>query len=90
MLLYVDDMLVVCKSRNEIETLKQLLNSEFDMKDLGKAKKILGMEIIRDRGKRTMFLSWKKYLEKVLETFRMTYCKPVITPLAAHFKLSNL
>ncbi|KAH9685060.1 hypothetical protein KPL70_013801 [Citrus sinensis] len=66
-----------------------MLNSEFDIKDLGHAKKILGMEITRDRRKGTMFLSQKKYLEKVLNTFGMNNCKPVITPLASHFKLSN-
>ena len=66
-----------------------MLNSEFDMKDLGHAKKILGMEITRDRRKGTMFLSQKKYLEKVLNTFGMSSCKPVITRLASHFKLSN-
>lgn len=89
MLLYVDDMLVVCKSRNEIETLKKLLNSEFDMKDFGQAKKILSTDIRKDKGKWTMFF-FIKYLENVLATFRMTYCKPVMTPLAAKFKLSNL
>ncbi|KAH9743535.1 hypothetical protein KPL70_003339 [Citrus sinensis] len=89
LLLYVDDMLIACKVREEIEALKHMLNSEFDMKDLGHAKKILGMEITRDRRKGTMFLSQKKYLEKVLNTFGMSNCKPVITPLASHFKLSN-
>ena len=43
--LYVDDMLVVAKSKQEIVKLKSLLSSEFDMKDLGDTKKILGIEI---------------------------------------------
>ena len=46
LLLYVDDMLVACSSLFEVENLKVLLSSEFDMKDLGEAKKILGMEIL--------------------------------------------
>ncbi|KAH9724032.1 hypothetical protein KPL70_007344 [Citrus sinensis] len=90
LLLYVDDMLVACKSREEIEALKNLLSSEFEMKDLGSAKKILGMEIKRDRSKGIMFLSQEKYLRRVLETFGMTACKPVMTPIATHFKLSSL
>ena len=49
LLLYVDDMLIAAKSRKEITTIKKLLSCEFDMKDLGVAKKILGMEINRDR-----------------------------------------
>ena len=48
LLLYVDDMLIVAKSNKEIITLKKLLSSEFEMKDLGAAKKILGIEITRD------------------------------------------
>ncbi|GJS97909.1 retrovirus-related pol polyprotein from transposon TNT 1-94 [Tanacetum coccineum] len=36
---------------HEIDKLKAQLKSEFEMKDLGAAKKILGMEIIRDRRK---------------------------------------
>jgi hypothetical protein len=48
LLLYVDDMLIAAKSSEETTTLKKLLSSEFDMKDLGVAKKILGMEITRD------------------------------------------
>ena len=43
--LYIDDMLVAAKSKQEIVKLKSLLSSEFDMKDLGAAKKILGIEI---------------------------------------------
>ena len=68
--------------------MKHLLNSEFDMKDLGPAKKILGMEIIRNRKKCIMILSQRKYLEKVLRTFGMSSNKSVVTLLASHFKLS--
>ena len=55
LLLYVDDMLIACKSKVEINRLKIQLNREFEMKDLGKARKILGMEIICDRMKGTPF-----------------------------------
>ena len=33
----------------EIDVLKAQLSKEFEMKDLGGARKILGMEIVRDR-----------------------------------------
>ncbi|GJX33127.1 retrovirus-related pol polyprotein from transposon TNT 1-94 [Tanacetum coccineum] len=42
LLLYVDDMLIACKSKYEIEYTKGLLRKEFDMKELGPARKILG------------------------------------------------
>ena len=43
LLLYVDDMLIAFVSHQEILKLKQQLGSVFEMRDLGKAKKILGM-----------------------------------------------
>ncbi|KAH9677320.1 CCHC-type domain-containing protein [Citrus sinensis] len=89
LLLYVDDMLIACKWREEIEKLKVMLNSEFDMKDLGTANKILGVEIKRNRTKGEIFLSQERYLTKVLEAYKMLDSKPVLTPLTAHFKLSN-
>ncbi|KAH9793297.1 hypothetical protein KPL71_004477 [Citrus sinensis] len=49
LLLYVDDMLIVSKNINEIERLNKQLASEFEMKDLGDAQRILGMEIHRDK-----------------------------------------
>ncbi|XP_019418558.1 PREDICTED: uncharacterized protein LOC109329342, partial [Lupinus angustifolius] len=83
-----DDMLIACKNMSEIKSLKAQLSSEFEMKDLGAGRKILGMEIQRDRKEGTLFLSQKKYIEKVLERFGMQNAKPVTTPLASHFKLS--
>jgi hypothetical protein len=47
-LLYVDDTLIAAKSKKEITILKSQLSSKFEMKDLGAAKKILGMKITKD------------------------------------------
>ena len=59
------------------------------MKDLGSAKRILGMEILRDRKAGKLWLSHKRYIERMLERFNMKNSKPVSTPLANHFKLSK-
>ena len=89
LLLYVDDMLIAAKNMHDVIALKALLSQEFDMKDLGAAKKILGMEIHRDRGSRKLWLSQQTYVEKVLDRFGMSNAKAVSTPLANHFKLSS-
>ncbi|KAL6327885.1 hypothetical protein AAG906_027282 [Vitis piasezkii] len=73
----------------EVNKLKSLLRKEFDMKDLGAAKKILGMEIHRDRASRRLWLSQYSYVKRVLERFNMDDIKPVSTPLANHFRLST-
>ncbi|KAH9679844.1 hypothetical protein KPL71_026299 [Citrus sinensis] len=88
LLLYVDDMLIASKQKSEVEKLKNLLKGEFEMKDLGSAKRILGMEIFRNRVAGTLFLSQEKYIKKVLERFDMHNSKPVLTPLGSQFKLS--
>jgi len=59
------------------------------MKDLGDAKKILGMEITRDRGSGRLWLSPENYVLKVLEKFNMVEVRAVTTLLADHFKLSS-
>jgi len=46
---YVDNMLIASKDKTLIGMLISQLSEEFEMKDLGAAKKILGMEIHRDR-----------------------------------------
>jgi len=38
-------MLIISKSRSVIDKLKKDLSFEFEMKDLGEAKKVLGMKI---------------------------------------------
>ena len=59
------------------------------MKDLGAAKQILGMRIIRDKANGTLNLSQSEYVKKVLSRFNMNEAKPMSTPLGSHFKLSK-
>jgi len=47
------------------------------------------MEIHRDRMAGKLYISQKKYLEKVIDRFNMGDCKSLSIPLAAHFKLSS-
>lgn len=89
LLLCVDDMLIASKRKMEIDRLKSQLGKEFEMKDMGTAKKILSMEIRRERMKNRLFLSQKGYIERVITRFGMQDAKLVVTPLAPHFKLSS-
>ncbi|RVW13426.1 Retrovirus-related Pol polyprotein from transposon TNT 1-94 [Vitis vinifera] len=59
----------------EVNKLKSLLSKEFDMKDLGAAKKILGMEIHMDRASGRLWLSQHSYVKRVLERFNMDNAK---------------
>lgn len=88
LVLYVDDMLVASKDRHELNRLKDQLKAEFEMKDLGPARTILGIDITRNRKEGRTFLSQEAYVNKIFEKFRMADAKPMSTPIAQHFKLS--
>ncbi|CAM8998933.1 unnamed protein product [Rhodiola kirilowii] len=89
LLLYVDDILIMSNSESEISKIKKQLSSNFDMKVLGIAKKILGINIVRNRQKKLMFLSQAEYVDKVLEKFSMHDSKPAMIPLGGHLVLSK-
>ncbi|KAH0706115.1 hypothetical protein KY289_011191 [Solanum tuberosum] len=71
-----------------IKELKQELNKSFAMKDLGPTRQILGIQIVRDRDAKKLWLSQEMYIQKVLRRFNMDNTKVINTPLAMHFKLS--
>lgn len=89
LLLYVDDMLIASKSNLEIENLKKTMSMEFEMKDLGEARKILGMEIVRERETGRVWLSQKSYLQKILQKFSQYDIDKVVSiPLSKEFQLN--
>eukprot|EP00253_Pinus_taeda_P008798 PITA_08798 len=75
------------KGRKELD-LKTQLSSKFDMKDLGAANYILGIEIKRDREKRKLWLNQRKYVETILHRFNMQDSKLVKVPIPVGVKLS--
>ncbi|GAB2276096.1 hypothetical protein Dimus_039170 [Dionaea muscipula] len=75
LLIYVDDMLLISKSMKLINDLKRKLSAEFDMKDLGCAKKILGIEIERNRNANELKLHQTSYIKKVCTRFEVIGCK---------------
>lgn len=90
LVLYVDDMLIAAKNKYDIQKLKGLLSVEFEMKDLEAARKILGMEILRDKNQKKLFLSQKGYNQKVLSRFGMLSSKPIETPSVANIHLTTM
>ena len=88
-LLYVDNLLVACRNLFEVENLKELLSSEFYMKDHSEAKKILWMKILADRIISVLYLSQRRYIEKVEQLFSMVDAECVSNTLASHLKLSK-
>ncbi|KAK8936102.1 hypothetical protein KSP39_PZI012973 [Platanthera zijinensis] len=88
LILYVDDILLASSDLALLHESKQFLSKHFDMKDLGEASFVLGIEIIRDRSHFALSLSQKAYIERVLERFSMLDCKPGDVPVLKGDKLS--
>ena len=59
-------MLLASQSMFEIKRLKAQMARTFDMKDIGVARQILGMEIFRDMMNGEIWLSQQTYVEKIL------------------------
>jgi hypothetical protein len=79
MCLYVDDILIFGSNLNVIEEVKNLLSSNFEMKDLGEADVILNIKLLREGdGGVTMLQS--HYVEKVLSRFGFSDYDPAPTP----------
>ena len=85
--LYVDDILIASSSKEMLVEVKTWLSSTFEMKDMGNASYVLGVEILRGRNKGTLGLSQRNYLKFVLKRFSMENCKPALVPMAVGIKL---
>lgn len=89
LVLYVDDILLASNSQTLLYDTKQFLSSNFEMKDMGEASYVLGVEIHRDRAKRMLGLSQKGYIEKVLKRFNMSECANGEVPISKGDKLNR-
>jgi hypothetical protein len=75
---YVDDLNIIgCK--DDIEEASTYLKAEFEMKDLGRTKFCLGLQIEHLPGE--IFVHQSTYTKKVLERFNMSKAHPVNTPM---------
>ena len=87
--LYVDDLLLLSNFLDKLNEMKRVLSRRFDMKDLGEVDYILGIQVERNRKARTLTISQREYVKKVLERYGMADCKPVATPLEHNIKLAK-
>ncbi|GJT17301.1 ribonuclease H-like domain-containing protein [Tanacetum coccineum] len=87
LLVYVDDIIITRNNVSEIEKFKVFLKSKFMIKDLGKLKYFLGIEIVdTEKG---ICLNQRKYVLELLSDYGMLACKPAKTPLPSKLVISN-
>ena len=88
LVLYVDDILLATNDIGMLHETKRFLSKNFEMKDLGDASFVLGIQIQRDCSRGSLGLSQRSYIDKVLKRFGMQDSKLGDTPVAKGDKFS--
>ena len=89
LVLFVNNILFVTNDTNLLLETKQLLFSHFDMKDLGEASYLLGIQILCNRPSGIMILSQHTYIEHILKMFNMQSCSFDKAPIVKGDKFSK-
>jgi hypothetical protein len=84
---HVDDIFAAASSREEMEAFKALLQTKWEISDLGPAKFALGIAISRDRPSRTISLSQTAYINRLLSRFEVGDARTADTPMIAGLQL---
>ena len=82
---YVNDLIFITETGEEMLKIKRNLIDTFQMRDMGKLHRILWISIIQRNG--YACLHQRNYIERVLKKYGMDECKPVATPADMNVKL---
>lgn len=77
--LFVDDGLIACKSQIVLEDIFKKLKSTFEI-TLGDCSSFAGLQLIRNKATKTIFIHQSTYTQKILEKFHMNEAKAVSVP----------
>ena len=88
--IYVDDLMIFCKTKEHITSIKSLLKEAFSIKDIGDLKYCLGIEIHRDHVDGMIKKNQKAYIKRLPDKFGVENCKDVRTPADSNSKLVKM
>ena len=80
---YVDDFLLASNTTNTLNALKQSLAGEYDTKDLGEVKTIIGWQIDRDTAAGTMKIHQLAFIRDLVIEEGLTNCNANVIPMKA-------
>ncbi|CAI7915910.1 unnamed protein product, partial [Closterium sp. NIES-54] len=89
-LVYVDDLVFATGDTAGVTHVKSELQKRHMCTDLGELRSYLGLQITRDRARRTNTLTQSHIVQQVLQGFGFTYSLPQATPLPTRHSLSAL
>ncbi|CAI7893463.1 unnamed protein product [Closterium sp. NIES-53] len=89
-LVYVDDLVFATADTAGLAYVKSELQKRHTCTELGELRSYLGLQITRDRARRTITLTQSHMVQQVLQRFGFTYTSPQATPLPTRHSLSAL
>ena len=78
--IYVDDILLTSNSKSKITQVTRALSFIYQIEDKGEPTWYLGIELKRDRKRRTISLSQRSYINSILKRFQMEDSRPMAVP----------
>ncbi|CAI7760843.1 unnamed protein product [Closterium sp. NIES-54] len=87
-LVYVDDLVFATADTEALALLKSEVQKRHTCTDLGELRSYLGLQITRDRARRTITLTQSHMVQQVLQCFGFTWSSAQATPLATGHSLS--
>ncbi|CAI7803311.1 unnamed protein product [Closterium sp. NIES-54] len=87
-LFYVDDLVFATAETEALTLVKLELQKRHTCTDLGELRSYLGLQITRDRARRTITLTQSHMVHQVLQRFGFQFSSPQPTPLSTGHSLS--
>ncbi|CAI7851939.1 unnamed protein product, partial [Closterium sp. NIES-54] len=87
-LVYVDDLVFATADTEALTLVKSELQKRHTCTDLGELRSYLGLQITRDRARRTITLTQSHMVHQVLQRFGFQFSSPQPTPLSTGHSLS--
>ncbi|CAI7767963.1 unnamed protein product [Closterium sp. NIES-53] len=87
-LVYLDDLVFATADTEALTLVKSELQKRHTCTDLGKLRSYLGLQITRDRARRTITLTQSHMVHQVLQCFGFQFSSPHPTPLSTCHSLS--
>ena len=86
---YVDDLILITKTVEEMQEVKKSLAAQFKMKDMGELHYCLGVSIEQDKDRKCLWMHQKQYIQNMIEKHELTEAKTASTPADPNVKLEK-
>lgn len=80
---YVDYFLLAAKYRKSLDWIKESIKNEYNVKDLGNVKTIIGWQVTRNWDAGTLKIDQSAFIRDLLEEENLTDCNSVNIPMKA-------